>query len=264
MNKKIKFRHIVLVLFGIINILNQQKVAKIEKFEKELELRHNSKVVAQENVEVDKSNIGIDFNNINYKDLLKLVKKTYNEYNKEKTYTKDDLELFDENELTKTPYENYGRLDYLGRPTAANAILHQSLMPTEERKSISKVKPVGFKNKKYDNIPGKWLYNRSHLIGFALAGENDNERNLITGTRQMNMEMVKYENEIAKFIKQSPNNYVRYRVTPIYNDNELIARGIQIDAIGFGDDSLNFSVYIENKQEGIEINYKNGNSRRVY
>lgn len=258
---KFKKSYIFLTIVGIISLLNKKEADGIKKFEEELAMSHQPAVV--EEVKLEQNGMGFDLRKkVKVKDVINFVNKVKREYNKQSNkpqiFNKKDLELFDSRELTKTPYEDYGRLDYLGRPTEANAILHQSLMPTEKRKSISHVKPVGFKNRKYNFIPGKWVYNRCHLIGFALAGENDNEENLITGTREMNMKMVKYENEIANFIKRSPNNYVRYRVTPIYQGRELVARGLQIDAIGYGDDALNFSVYIENKQDGVEIDYMTG------
>lgn len=184
------------------------------------------------------------------KKLIEDGKKVYNHYQEAEPGT-----LFDEEELVKTPYENYAPLDYLGRTGQANAVLHQSLMPVDERQPIGNVKPSGWTNKK---VNGSWVYNRCHLIGFQLAGENANEKNLITGTRKMNMEMLKYENEITDFLKRSENNYVRYRVTPIYEGDNLVASSVQIDAVGYGDDSLDFSVNIKNEQDDILINYKTG------
>lgn len=186
------------------------------------------------------------------KKLLEDGKEVYNHYQAEPGT------LFDDEELTTTPYEDYAPLDFLGRTGQANAVLHQSLMPTDERQPIGNVKPSGWTNKK---VNGSWVYNRCHLIGFQLAGENDNERNLITGTRKMNMEMLKYENEIADFLKRSENNYVRYRVTPIYEEENLVASSVQIDAVGYGDDSLDFSVNIKNEQDDILIDYKTGEIR---
>lgn len=183
------------------------------------------------------------------KKFLEDGKKVYNHYQAEPGT------LFNKEELIKTPYEDYTPLDYLGRAGQANAVLHQSLMPTEARESISSVRPSGWNNKK---VNGSWVYNRCHLIGFQLAGENANERNLITGTRKMNMEMLKYENEIADFLKRSENNYVRYRVTPIYEGENLVASSVQMDAVGYGDDSLDFSVNIKNEQDDILIDYKTG------
>lgn len=183
------------------------------------------------------------------KKFLEDGKKVYNHYQAEPGT------LFKEEELTKNPYEDYAPLDYLGRTGQANAVLHQSLMPIEARESISSVRPSGWNNKK---VNGAWVYNRCHLIGFQLAGENANERNLITGTRKMNMEMLKYENEIADFLKRSENNYVRYRVTPIYEGENLVASSVQMDAVGYGDDSLDFSVNIKNEQDDILIDYKTG------
>lgn len=187
-----------------------------------------------------------------------------NKYYKGKDKLIDYLKEQNEKELpTEHVYESYSQLDKLGRPGEAKALLHRSMMPTEKRQSIAHVKPVGFVNNKYDNVEGGWLYNRCHLIGFQLAGENDNEKNLITGTRQMNVDMIKWEKQIADFLKRSPNNYVEYTVTPVYeNDDDLIAKKLIMKAIGYGDDALDFLVEVENKQDGIEIDYKTGKNWR--
>ena len=136
-------------------------------------------------------------------------------------------------------------------------------MPTENRGSISNIKPTGWQSVKHDCIPGKWLYNRSHLIGFQLAGENDNKLNLITGTKYLNnYGMLPFENMVADFVKET-EWHVLYRVTPIFLDNELVARGVLIEAWSVEDngDGICFNVYCYNVQPGIIIDYATGLSK---
>lgn len=162
-------------------------------------------------------------------------------------------------------YEKYGNLDRYKRCTGAIANVGKDLMPTEKRGSISKVKPVGWQIKKYEGIDGKYLYNRCHLIGYQLSGENANKRNLITGTRYLNVEgMLPFENMIADYVKTT-NNHVLYRVTPIYHKKEKLARGVQMEALSLEDNGagIKFNVIAYNVQPGIEIDYKTGNSRQV-
>ena len=135
-------------------------------------------------------------------------------------------------------------------------------MPTEKRESISSVKPSGWQSIKYDIVEGKYLYNRSHLIGYQLTAENANNRNLITGTRYFNATlMLPYENMVADYIKET-NNHVLYRVTPVYEGNNLVATGVQIEAKSVEDDGegIEFNVFIYNVQPGITIDYATGNS----
>ena len=136
-------------------------------------------------------------------------------------------------------------------------------MPTEERKSLSSVKPTGWHLVKYDIVDGKYLYNRCHLIGFQLTGENDNPNNLITCTRSTNTGiMLDYENKVANYIK-STNNHVLYRVTPIFKENNLVASGILMEGYSIEDhgSGIKFNIYIYNVESGIEINYKTGESK---
>ena len=138
-------------------------------------------------------------------------------------------------------------------------------MPTEERGSIGQVKPSGWQTVKYDNVDGKYLYNRCHLIGFQLTGENANERNLITGTRYMNVEgMLPFENMVADYVKET-GNHVLYRVTPVFEGDNLVASGVQMEAMSVEDEGegICFNVYVYNIQPGIEIDYATGNSRYV-
>ena len=166
---------------------------------------------------------------------------------------------FNDEELTTTSFETYSTLDYLGRCGVAYACIGTDLMPTEDRGSISEVTPSGWINKEYD---GQYLYNRCHLIGFQLSGENANERNLITGTRYMNVEgMLPFENMIADYVHET-DNHVLYRVTPIYDGTNLVASGVQLEAESVEDDGegVLFNVYVYNVQPGITIDYATGES----
>lgn len=176
-----------------------------------------------------------------------------------------DIKEVQENIIQNKVYEYYGNLDKLNRVTIAKAYLDKSLMPKDKRGEIMNVKPTGWKNKKYKNVSGGWLYNRSHLIGFQLSGENDNWKNLMTGTRQMNTDMIPIENKVANYIKSNPNNKVYYRVTPKFTGNNLVADGIEIFAVSNLDKNIDilFKVYIPNTQEGIQINYSDGSSRKI-
>ena len=177
----------------------------------------------------------------------------------------DGVPDFKTDELAHESYEYYGELDSLGRCTAAAACLGSDLMPNEKRESISRVKPSGWHSVKYDCVDGGNLYNRCHLIGFQLTGENANERNLITGTRFMNTEgMLPFENMTADFIKET-DMHVMYRVTPIFEGNDLVARGVHMEAISVEDSGAGicFDVFVYNCQPGIEINYSDGESREI-
>ena len=162
----------------------------------------------------------------------------------------------------KTYFENYAPLDNLGRCGVAFACLGLETMPTEDRGEIGQVKPSGWKTAKYDCVDGKYLYNRCHLIGFQLSGENANERNLITGTRYMNVQgMLPFENMVADYIKET-GNHVLYRVAPIFKGDELVARGVQMEALSVEDegDGICFNVYCYNNQPGVKLDYATGDS----
>lgn len=157
----------------------------------------------------------------------------------------------------KGAWEQYSNLDNLNRAVAGNALLGQSLMPTEKREGLT-WDPTGWHNRR---IKGGWLYNRSHLIGFQLSGENNNPKNLMTGTRSLNSPlMLAHENDIAYYLKQSSSHYVRYEVRPVYRGNELVARGVHMRAQSVGDNSVSFNVYIFNVEDGYTINYATGTS----
>lgn len=161
-----------------------------------------------------------------------------------------------------TYFENYAPLDSLGRCGVAFACLGLETMPTEDRGEIGQVKPSGWKTAKYDCVDGKYLFNRCHLVGFQLSGENANERNLITGTRYMNVQgMLPFENMVADYIKET-GNHVLYRVTPIFKGDELVARGVQMEAFSVEDEGegICFNVYCYNNQPGVKVNYATGDS----
>ncbi|MGN1130550.1 MAG: DNA/RNA non-specific endonuclease [Ruminococcus sp.] len=175
----------------------------------------------------------------------------------------NNLPSFKKSELTKKAFEKYSDLDELGRCGAAYANVCKDTMPTEERGAIGMVKPSGWHTVKYDNVDGKYLYNRCHLIGYQLTAENANDQNLITGTRYLNVEgMLPFENKVADYIEET-DNHVLYRVTPIFIGDNLLASGVQMEAYSVEDKGKGvcFNVYCYNVQPGITINYADGSSK---
>lgn len=172
---------------------------------------------------------------------------------------------FSDAEIGTSAFEEYSPLDELGRCQVAYACVGRELMPTEKRGSIGMIKPSGWKTVRYDDlVEGRYLYNRSHLIGYQLTGENANERNLITGTRYFNVDgMLPFENMVAEYVKQT-GNHVLYRVTPVYIEDNLVASGVQMEAFSVEDDGagVTFNVFVHNIQPGVVIDYKTGESRR--
>lgn len=169
---------------------------------------------------------------------------------------------FDTSQLDGSSFETYSPLDALGRCGAAYACVGRDLMPTEERGAIGQVKPSGWQLAKYDCVDGKYLYNRCHLIGYQLTGENANEQNLITGTRYLNTEgMLPFENQVAAYVRET-GNHVLYRVTPDFQGTELVARGVWMEALSLedGGEGVCFSVYAYNVQPGVAIDYATGES----
>ena len=174
----------------------------------------------------------------------------------------NNIPYFTESEHRATSFEQYAPLDSLGRCGVAFANIGIDIMPTEERGSIGMVKPTGWHTVKYDNVDGKYLYNRCHLIGYQLSGENANEQNLITGTRYMNVDgMLPFENMVAAYVEET-DNHVLYRVTPIFDGNNLLASGVLMEALSMEDNGAGicFNVFCYNVQPGVKINYANGNS----
>lgn len=170
---------------------------------------------------------------------------------------------FSDNDKTKESFETYSELDSLGRCGVAYANVGRDLMPEEERGSIGQIKPSGWHTVKYDNVDGKYLYNRCHLIGYQLTAENANAKNLITGTRYLNMDgMLPFENMVADYVRET-GNHVLYRVTPVFDGNDLLAKGVQMEAYSVEDEgnALCFNVFVYNVQPGIHIDYATGDSR---
>ena len=169
---------------------------------------------------------------------------------------------FTESEITTKAFEKYSELDNLSRCGVAFACLGIETMPTTERGEIGMIKPSGWQLKKYDCVDGKYLYNRCHLIGFQLSGENANDKNLITGTRYLNVDgMLPFENMVADYIEET-NNHVMYRVTPIFEGENLLCKGVKMEAYSVEDDGkgISFNVFCYNAQPYIKINYKTGES----
>lgn len=177
----------------------------------------------------------------------------------------DNVPSFTDDEITTKSFEQYGELDSLGRCTTAYACVGTDIMPTEERSSIGSVKPTGWQTVKYDCVDGKYLYNRCHLIGYQLTGENANTKNLITGTRYLNVDgMLPFENMVADYVKET-ENHVLYRVNPIFEGDNLLASGVQIEAKSVEDngDGISFNVYCYNVQPDIVIDYSTGESHEA-
>lgn len=182
-------------------------------------------------------------------------------------FINDSTPFFEESDHTTTAYESYGALDKLGRCTVTMACIGKELMPAEdeERGNIGSVHPTGWEQNRYDSdlVEGGWLYNRAHLIGWQLTAENANENNLITGTRYFNFTgMLPFENMVADYIRDT-SNHVLYRVTPIFDGNNLLADGVLMEAYSVEDngEGVCFCVYVYNVQPGIEIDYATGDNR---
>lgn len=170
--------------------------------------------------------------------------------------------FFTDSDMTTTAFENYSDLDSFGRCGVAYANICKDIMPTEERGKIGMIKPSGWHTVKYDVIKDRYLYNRCHLIGYQLAGENANPKNLITGTRYLNVEgMLPFENLVADYVNNT-GNHVLYRVTPMFSGSNLVANGVLIEAKSVEDNGggILFNVYCYNVQPGVGINYENGDS----
>lgn len=175
----------------------------------------------------------------------------------------DNKPAFSKKDRERTDaFETYSDLDELGRCGVAYANICKELMPTEERGAIGMVKPTGWHTVKYDNVEGKYLYNRCHLIGYQLAGENANEKNLITGTRYLNVTgMLKFEDQVADYVNET-NHHVLYRVTPVFEGDNLVASGVEMEAYSVEDkgEGVSFHVFLYNVQPGITIDYATGES----
>lgn len=207
-------------------------------------------------------------NNFNTRSTVNENLKSYNideipEYSGNKyVIINNNVPTFADSDYNLSNTEVYSNLDSLGRCGVATAKVGVETMPTLERGSIGMIKPSGWHTVKYDIVNGKYLYNRCHLIGYQLTGENANNKNLITCTRAMNIGvMLDFENKVASYIKET-NNHVLYRVTPVFKDNNLLASGVLMEAKSIEDNGkgISFNIYVYNVQEGININYSNGDS----
>ena len=181
------------------------------------------------------------------------------------TMVNDNIPYFNVENIDDEAFEYYAPLDSLERCTGAVALVGKETMPTKKRGNISQVKPTGWQSITYDHVDGKHLYNRCHLIGFQLTGEDANKENLITGTRYLNVEgMLPFENMIADYVKET-NNHVLYRVTPIFEEDNLVASGVLLEAYSLEDqgDGIEFCVYAYNVQPMVTINYKDGTSHET-
>lgn len=193
--------------------------------------------------------------NCNLSNIPEYTDKIYTEIN-------NNIPYFEEKEHTTKAFEKYSQLDNLKRCGVAYANICKEIMPTEKRGDISNVKPTGWKQAKYD---GKFLYNRCHLIGYQLAGENANELNLITGTNYFNVEgMLPFENKVAEYIEKNNKNHVLYRVTPDFKGDNKVASGVEMEAYSVEDNGqgVSFNMYVYNIQPGITINYQTGESSK--
>lgn len=172
----------------------------------------------------------------------------------------NNIPFFKDSDLTTEAFEKYSDLDSLGRCGAAYANVCQEIMPTEKRGAIGMVKPTGWQTVKYDWVDGKYLYNRCHLIGYQLSGENANEKNLITGTRYLNVDgMLPFENLVADYVHET-DHHVLYRVTPVFENSNLVASGVLMEAQSIEDDDVLFCVYCYNVQPKVTIDYATGES----
>ncbi len=177
----------------------------------------------------------------------------------------DNVPKFAKDEITTESFEYYSELDSLGRCGEALACVGTDLMPTEKRGSISRVKPTGWHSTRYDFVEGKNLFNRCHLIAYQLSGENANEKNLITGTRYMNVTgMLPFEEQVGDYVRET-GNHVMYRVTPVFEGDNLIADGVKMEALSVEDNGkgVSYNVYVYNIQPGVEIDYATGESRQA-
>ena len=178
------------------------------------------------------------------------------------TVINNNVPFFTEEDIVSESFEKYGKRDGLGRCTVCIACVGVDIMPTEERESITHIDPTGWHNAQYDFVPDEYIYNRCHLIGFQLTGENANRENLITGTRFMNIDgMLPFENKIAEYVKKT-ENHVMLRVTPIFEGDNLVASGVLMEAWSVEDNGqgICLNVYLYNVQPGVEIDYKTGKS----
>jgi len=247
------------ILFGIVILIGIVYLNRVSILQKIVALGSQSQLI---NIDKQSSSPTQNDELVN----LKYTGQTVVEVNhNQPTFTQDDLQI------RQGGWQKLSSLDWLGRPQVANALLNLKLMPPSQKYQARErltIKTPGYHAIKTGTNTTDWLYNRSHLIGYQFTGLNNEAKNLITGTRQLNADsrvnaksMVTYETEIADYLHQSKNNYVRYQVTPIYKNVELVPRGVHMMAES-NDKTLKFNIYVFNVQDGWTINYLNGNAER--
>lgn len=248
----------------VANELENHVEQIVDNHQTEKENETNQEIDSQEPIDSSTASVNeaqesiVDSTPFDYSSIPQYDKNPY-------TIVNNNYPFFSDDEFVIYSFEKYSDLDELGRCGVAYANICKELMPTEERGPIGHVRPNGWHTVKYnDLIDGNYLYNRCHLIGYQLAGENDNVQNLITGTRYLNVQgMLDFENQVAEYVTNS-NNHVLYRVTPIFLQNELVARGVLMEAISVEDqgNGICFNVFCYNVQPGIAIDYATGDSWR--
>lgn len=247
------------ILFGIVILIGIVYLNRVSILQKIVALGSQSQLI---NIDKQKSSPTQNDELAN----LKYNGQTVVEVNhNQPTFSQEDLQI------KQGGWQKLSSLDWLGRPQTANALLNLKLMPPSQKYQVRErltIKTPGYHAIKTGTNTTNWLYNRSHLIGYQFTGLNNEAKNLITGTRQLNADsrvnaksMVTYETEIADYLHQSKNNYVRYQVKPIYKNVELVPRGVHMMAQSNAK-TLKFNVYVFNVQDGWTINYLNGNAER--
>lgn len=254
MNNFFKFTLCLLIIIIVINSNNNVKPTNQEETIMNEETSTIIEVSGLEDVSLDEK-APLDYEKLNEQCLNEGV--SFLEINNNTPY-------FLSEEIPSEVFEEYKELDAYGRCQAARALIGKELMPTEERGAIGQIKPSGWHTVKYNGIvDGNYLYNRCHLIAYCLTGENANEKNLITGTRYLNVEgMLPFETMVAKYMDTHEENHVYYRVTPIFLNDNLVATGVVLEAYSVEDNGsgISFCVYCPNIQPGILIDYKTGES----
>ncbi|WP_349535067.1 DNA/RNA non-specific endonuclease [Leuconostoc citreum] len=255
-SRSIKYLIIIVLLIGIVGYFNRGMITQ------NIQSLTTHSQVTNIDIKTDETSQPEKLANLNFNGQSVI---TVN--NNQPTFSSDDLKQ------TKNGWQQLSSLDWLGRPQIANALLNKNLMPPAQKFKARErltVKTPGYHAIKTGNNNTDWLYNRSHLIGYQFTGLNNEPKNLITGTRQLNADsrknaesMVTFETEVADYLKQSDAHFVRYQVEPIYRNVELVPRGVHMMGQSIDDESIRFNVYIYNVQDGWEINYLNGDAKKV-
>ncbi len=261
-----------LIITALVAIVVVLIIATIEYFKIDVSSTLN-KILVKSGITLNQNNQEKSKNNSNNKNTNKKIYKNISLKNIPEYFGEPYIEInnnkpyFKEYEYTKKAFEKYSELDELGRCGVAFANICKEIMPTSRRESITDVKPSGFKNKSYPGmIEGDYIYNRCHLIAHKLSGENANNKNLITGTRYLNVSgMLPFEDKVAEYMYKHKSNHVLYRVTPIFEGDNLVASGVEMEAYSVEDkgEGICFNIYAYNVQPGININYANGNSYKA-